>query len=55
MGIYEQAYVINEMKKTVVEIFGLENNKTVDFFFKCDIMTIENLMDYFYTLTGVTA
>lgn len=58
MGIWEQEYNIEQMKNTVVEIFGLEAKITIDFFFKCDIMSYERLENYFYRITeryGVAA
>lgn len=49
---FEVAKEIEMMKSTVVELFGLESRKTIDFFFKSDIMNIHSLEDYFYTLCG---
>lgn len=55
MSFFEKEQFIKMMKDTVVEIFGLESCKTIDFFFKCDTMSFEPLTDYFYSLTGVPA
>lgn len=56
MGNYfDEAWAICRMKDTVVQEFGLEHRKTIDFFFKCDTMEINRLIEYFYQLTGVEA
>ena len=49
---FEVAKEIEMMKSTVVELFGLESKKTIDFFFKSDIMNICSLENYFYALCG---
>ena len=55
MSFYDECKFIQMMKDTVVEIFGLESKKTVDFFFKADVLSFDSLTDYFYAITGVNA
>lgn len=58
MSIFEQANNIETMKNTVIEIFGFESKKTIDFFFKAEVADYYDLVDYFYNLTeryGVVA
>lgn len=52
MSYFEIAQEIKTMKDTVVRLFGLESKKTIDFFFKADIMDIYSLENYFYTICG---
>jgi len=52
MSYFEVAQEIKTMKDTVVNLFGLESKKTIDFFFKADIMNIYSLEEYFYALCG---
>lgn len=52
MSYFEIAQEIKTMKDTVVRLFGLESKKTIDFFFKADIMNIYSLEEYFYALCG---
>lgn len=55
MSFYEEQRYIKMMKDTVVEIYGLEDRHTIDFFFKCEYMSFNSLVGLFYTLTGVPA
>lgn len=47
--------LIDTMKDTVIEMFGFECSETIQFFKDCEVMSFDNLCNYFYLLTGVEA
>lgn len=55
VGIFTETRWIDLMKETVIQVFGLENNRTIEFFKYCEIMDFDSLCNYFYLLTGVEA
>lgn len=50
MNIWEEQKNITRMKNNIARTFGLESKKTIDFFFKCDIMNYEDIKRYFNSI-----